>query len=179
MAQHRISTVELTAEPGTQRPLFANLMQLYLHDFSGFAEIGTAHGELGPDGRFAYEPLDLYWTEVGRTPFTIRVDGRLAGFALINRWSALDRPLDRAMAEFFVVRKYRRHQVGSRAAALAFARFPGRWEVPVAAYNTPARAFWRRAISNFLGRPAEEIGGDGLRWAGPVFCFDTSAVTRA
>ena len=73
----------------------------------------------------------------------IRADDHLAGFALVNQWSALELPLDHAVAEFFVLRKYRRARVGTRAALFIFRRYPGRWEVPVVWCNPPALAFWR------------------------------------
>ena len=109
-------------------------------------------------------------------PLLIRADGRIAGFVLVNQWSALDRPLDHSVAEFFVLRKYRRARVGTRAAHLAFRQLPGRWEVPVASYNHGALAFWRHVVAS-LPMQAEEHVGDGQRWAGTVFCFDTGNPT--
>jgi hypothetical protein len=78
----------------------------------------------------------------------IRADGHIAGFALLNQWSALDRPLDRAVAEFFVVRKYRLACVGTRAAHRVFRRYPGRWEIPVGAY---------RGSTDNRGRPVSAV----------------------
>ncbi len=171
MTRGKVETVELTTVPSEQRSALANLVQLYLHDFSEFAAIGTDHGEVGGDGTFAYDWLHLYWQDSWRIPLFIQADGRLAGFALVSRWSALDRPVDHSMAEFFVVRKYRRSQVGLRAATLIFERFPGRWEVPVAWYNAPALTFWRNTILAATSANAEEVQGDGQRWTGPVLCF--------
>jgi predicted acetyltransferase len=168
-----IDRVTLADVPVTRRVIIANLMQLYLHDFSEFAAIGTDHGEVAADGRFVYDWLGSYWQDAGRVPLTIQADGQLAGFTLVNRWSALNRPLDQSVAEFFVLRKYRRAKVGSRAAKLLFERFPGRWEVPVAWYNKPALAFWRKSVAAAIDGTVEERAGDGDRWAGTVLCFDT------
>ena len=95
-----IDWVTLTQVPESQRQIITNLMQLYKYDFSEFAEVGSRYGEVGPDGRFTYEGLDSYWREDGRVPLTVEADGRLAGFVLVNRWSALNRLLDHAVAEF-------------------------------------------------------------------------------
>lgn len=157
-----------------RRPVLDALLQLYLHDFSEHAPIGTEHGEVGEDGRFAYPLFDAYWQEPGRVPLLVRADGRVAGFVLVNRWSALDRPLDHAVAEFFVLRKYRLARVGTRAAIATFRRLPGRWEVPVAPYNQEAKLFWRSVARSLLG-PTEERDGDGRRWTGLVLCFDAGA----
>ena len=165
------TSVTLQSVAAADRQVVANLLQLYLHDFSEFAAVGTDHGEVLADGRFAYDWLDAYWQQDGRFPFTLHADGRLAGFALVNRWSALDRPVEQSVAEFFVLRKYRRAGIGSAAARRLFGDFGGRWEVPVAWYNAPALAFWRRAIPPAADGPVEEVAGDGVRWSGPVLCF--------
>jgi predicted acetyltransferase len=151
------------------------LLQLYKYDFSEFAPIGSPHGELDAEGRFAYPGLESYWQDSGGIPLLIRADDRLAGFALVNQRSALGLPLDHVVAEFFVMRKYRRARVGTRAALSIFRRYPGRWEVPVAWYNPPALAFWRRVTQEAAPGKVEEIAGDGQRWAGPVLCFDTDS----
>jgi predicted acetyltransferase len=135
----------------------------------------SRYGEVGPDGRYTYEGLDSYWRADGRVPLTVQADRRLAGFILVNRWSALDRQLDYSVAEFFVLRKYRRIGVGSRAAKALFERWPGCWEVPVAWYNKPALSFWRKAIPASVDGAVEEYAGDGERWAGTVLCFDNRA----
>jgi predicted acetyltransferase len=167
-----IDCVTLTQVLASQRAIITNLIQLYKYDFSEFAQIGSPYGEVGPDGRFVYDGLDSYWREEDRVPLAIQADGRLAGFILVNRWSALNRELDHSVGEFFILRKYRRFGVGSRAARLLFERWPGRWEVGVASYNKPAQCFWRKAIAASVDVTVEEYAGDGKRWAGPVLCFD-------
>jgi predicted acetyltransferase len=153
--------------------IITNLMQLYKYDFSVFAEVGSQYGEVGRDGRFTYEGLESYWREEGRLALRVEADERLAGFVLVDRWSALNRSLDHAVAEFFVLRKYRRIGVGSRAARVLFERWPGRWEVAVAQYNKPALSFWRKAIPAAVDGPIEEYSGDFERHIGTVLCFDS------
>lgn len=91
----------------------------------------------------------------------------------MNQWSALELPLDHAVAEFFVLRKYRRARVGTRAALFIFRRCPGRWEVPVVWCNPPALAFWRSVTEEAAPGEVEQLAGDGERWAGPVLRFAT------
>ena len=50
------------------------------------------------------------------------------------------------MAEFFVMRKYRRSRVGTEAARILFRPFPGSWEVRQLEANVAGSAFWRSAI---------------------------------
>lgn len=55
------------------------------------------------------------------------------------------------MAEFFVLRNYRRRGIGQTAVQWVFAHHPGRWIVKQLAQNTQAIAFWRRVIGQATG----------------------------
>jgi predicted acetyltransferase len=80
----------------------------------------------------------------------IRLGSRLAGFALVTRGSPLtDDPADLDVAEFFVLRRHRRSQVGRSAAFLLWDRVPGHWIVRVAGNNQRGLAFWRAAIAGY------------------------------
>jgi predicted acetyltransferase len=81
-----IDCVTLRQVPESQSEIIANLMQLYKHDFSEFAKVGSRYGEVGPDGRYTYEGLDSYWRADDRFALTVQADGGLAGFILVNGW---------------------------------------------------------------------------------------------
>lgn len=160
--------VELAEASISDQAVLANLLNLYLHDFS------EAFGDPpGPDGRFEYERLPLYFKETGRTAFLIRSDGHLAGFALVSRGSSIDdSPLVWDLTEFFVARGLRRQGVGQAAASELFRRFPGRWEVRALDRNKGASGFWASAISQHTAGAFEMVrweSGDGLTWK--VFRF--------
>lgn len=144
--------VELSPASRDEEPIVENLMELYLFEFSAVSQ-----RDVMADGRFGYQPLALYWLDPGRYPFLIRVDGKLAGFALV-----LDAPEEgpiepgRGMAEFFVLPKYRRRGVGRSAAVALFRMFPGRWWVAEHIDNQPAQAFWRAVIGSYTGGAYEE-----------------------
>jgi len=127
--------------------VLANLLELYVHDFSEFHPV-----ELGADGRFGYKHLSRYWDEPDHHPFLITVDNNLAGLALVQKGSQVsDDSSVWDLAEFFIVRAYRRRGIGITAAQQVWNLFPGRWEVRVMESNMPAFAFWQRAISSFVG----------------------------
>jgi predicted acetyltransferase len=128
-------SVEVGAATISDKPAVRHLLELYAHDFS---ELTGA--DVDEHGLYGYRYLDAYWTDSERHPFLIRVDGRLAGFALVRSGTPHD------MAEFFVMRKYRHGGVGAVAARAVFARFPGEWQVRQVAANVAATAFWRLAI---------------------------------
>ena len=176
MTSRTIRDMTATEVSVMQRPMFDRLFQLYLYDFSERTALGGEWGDVDEEGRFDYWPgLDSYWEEPGRVPLLIRADGRIAGFVLLHQWSALDQPLDRAVAKFFVLRKYRLTRIGTRAAHHVFRRYPGRWEVAVADYNPEALLFWRSAVRTLGAAGVKECAGDGRRWSGTVLRFDTSA----
>ncbi len=135
-----------------ERALIEGLLQFYFHDFSELYPGITADWELDGAGRYgAYPYLDSYWRDADRRPFLIEADGRAAGFALINAHSHRGEAIDHAVAEFFVLRQYRRSGVGLRAARSIFANHPGRWELAIAAVNAAARAFWPKAVLDTPG----------------------------
>lgn len=163
--------VQVERASADQRPAIAQMMQLYIHDFSEHWA-GTERGELQADGRFAPYPLDAYWTEPERIPLLIHADGHLAGFALINRHAHSGLAADRCVAEFFVVRKHRRAGVGQLAAREIFSRWPGLWEAAVARRNTGALGFWRQAVAGHPGvSDIEEIDARSEDWDGPILRF--------
>lgn len=130
-----------------QKSVLRQMMELYLYDFSEFS-----HADIKENGYFGYAYLDAYWQEAGRFPFFIRADGRLAGFILVRSCSehnALRDPHN--IAEFFVLKKYRRHGIGREAACQVFDRFPGGWEVTQWGNNLPAQAFWQKVIAQYTG----------------------------
>jgi predicted acetyltransferase len=162
----------LTLATESELPVVARLLQLYLHDFSELAGPDSPHGAVGDDGLFRYDSkfFDIHALHPDRPIWLARVDKTLAGFVFVHGWSASGEPVDRSIAEFFVMRKYRRGGIGRHLAEMTFRRHPGVWEVPVAIYNKPAQAFWRRVMAG-LGVPTEERPGDGKRWIGPIHRF--------
>jgi predicted acetyltransferase len=169
-----LTHIELIPAAPDQEPVVANLLELYSHDFSEFHEI-----ELGADGKFGYISLPLYWREPNRRPFLIRVDGKLAGFVLAKRGSEVSG--DETiwdMAEFFVVRRYRRRGIGTFVAHELWREIPGRWEIRVMESNRSAHLFWAHAISAFTGKTivsGRAANGDKL-WR--VFAFESKPVPQ-
>jgi predicted acetyltransferase len=104
--------------------LLRDLLELYVEELSEVFPV-----ERGPDGRFGYQKLQLYWNEPNvRHAFLIMADSHVAGFVLATRGSpASDTATDLDVAEFFVLRTYRRSGVGRRAAIALWDHTPGQW----------------------------------------------------
>lgn len=162
--------VTLAATTPADRAVLDNLWQLYVHDFSA-----QMHLPLRDDGRFDGRAFDAYWVDPWRHAFLLRVDGGLAGFALVQARSRLTGAAGvHDMVEFFVARGYRRRGVGRRAALAAFDRFRGPWEVRQQPTSAAATAFWRRVIDAYTGGDYEDLAWRGDAWTGTVQRF-TSA----
>jgi predicted acetyltransferase len=160
--------VQVTPATAEQQPTLANLLELYVHDFSEILDL-----EVGENGRFGYKDLDLYWQDPQRRPFLARIDGKLAGFALVRLSPSISGNHEVwDMTEFFVVRGHRRRGVGTAIANEVWRQLSGGWQVRVMEANEAAREFWERAIAEFAGRsiPPSRVEKDGKWWT--VFFFD-------
>jgi predicted acetyltransferase len=163
-------SVEVIPATQDQEPILANLMELYAHDFSEFHEL-----ELGEDGRFGYSSLPLYWSEPHRHPFLVRSNGKLAGFVLVQQGPGISgEHTVWDMAEFFVLRKYRKRGIGAKVATDIWTRFPGKWEVRVMQSNHAALPFWKQAISTFTGEAIKPVGINRANKFWQVFSFESA-----
>jgi predicted acetyltransferase len=161
--------IEVIPATQDQQPVLANLLELYVYDFSEIVDL-----TIGEDGRFGYASLPLYWAEPSWHPFMIRIDGQLAGFALVKQGSELSgNQAVWDMAEFFILRGYRRRGIGVHAAHQVWKRFPGPWEVRVMYANTSARHFWANAVAAFTGQSLDphSIDHNSKRWS--LFSFES------
>jgi predicted acetyltransferase len=120
-----MTQIHLVAARPSQKPVIANLIQLYLHDMTEFMPF-----PVGADGRFKYDFLDRFW----RHPYLILSGEEIAGFALV-----IDEcPLTGTqpcwfMAEFFVLKAHRGRGAGRAALDLALAAHPR----PLAHWRSP------------------------------------------
>lgn len=151
--------------------LLSNLLELYIHDLS---DVFT-HLEIGAEGRFGYPKLPLYFSEPDRRfAYLIRQGPHTAGFALVTRGSpVVTTPDVHDVAEFFVLKQYRRAGLGRRAATLLWQQFPGNWTVRVSEGNPAALAFWRRAVTEFTQGSATESVRPGTPHAWRVLFFES------
>ena len=98
----------------------------------------------------------------------------VVGFALARRGSeATDDPNVFEVAEFFVIRRYRRASVGQCAAASLWNSLPVRWFIRVSEGNPGALAFWAYVVAKFTGGAATESKRPGNPHAWRVFSFVT------
>ena len=129
------------------------LLQLYIHEWSGFLTI-----PIRADALYACDFLAAYRDQDARAAFLF-IDDEAAtplGFALAMRdasgcWHVED---------FFVIAGARRRGHGRVGAEALFATRPGRWTLAVRPENPGALRFWREVRRDADERV--EVGKDGV-----------------
>jgi predicted acetyltransferase len=135
--------------PKEEKMILNNLMQFYFYDFSEFVD-----SDVEDNGLYGGYPYwDDYWISVeNRFPYFLKANGKNVGFVLVRFIDSIDIPYF-SIAEFFVMKKYRRLGIGKRAAMKVFDMHRGRWEVFQLERNIPAQQFWNNVITEYtLGR---------------------------
>ncbi|MBS4198149.1 GNAT family N-acetyltransferase [Bacillus sp. FJAT-49732] len=139
-----------------KKTVLRHLIELYNYDFSEFT-----NDDVNEIGLYDYKYLDNYWNEASRFPFFIKVDGKYAGFALIRKIKT-DTGINNSMAEFFVMKKYRKMGVGRVASLNLFDKYKENWQVSIIKENNIAKEFWKKIICNYTnGNYRENINGEG------------------
>jgi predicted acetyltransferase len=171
-AQQKAPAMAVVRASPDQRALIQGLFQFYVYDFSEFQPADSADFELNAEAQYDPYPLDQYWVDGPSIPLLIKRGERVVGFALINDFAHSGEALDHSMAEFFVLRKYRRAGVASFAVGEILRRYPGRWEIAIAARNAPALGFWPRTVAALdCVRDLKTVEIDDARWRGPILQF--------
>jgi predicted acetyltransferase len=159
------SLVVRKARPAEHEALL-RMLELYQHDLSDLWD-----QDLDENGEYGYD-LEPYWERSPPClPFVFLVDDCYAGLALVDDSVRLPGG-DHWMAQFFVLRKYRRRGIGAEAARQIFDGLRGRWQVGQMPGNQAALAFWRRVIGGCTGGRFEDLVLDDERWRGTLQCFD-------
>ena len=115
-----------------------------------FPAFGGYNGDSAAEfGDRAPDMMARWFADDSSYPLVILRDKHPQGFALVSRPTMKRANVDFRMAEFFVLRKARRHGIGREAAELIFNRFDGRWEIVEFLRNQGAVAFWRSIVGNY------------------------------
>jgi predicted acetyltransferase len=138
--------LELIKATIEQKPVLANLLELYAYEFTEFCDF-----DIGENGFYGYEYLPLYWTEPTRFPYLIYINKKIAGFILVQKGSPISKdPTVWDISEIFVMKKYKQQGVGTAAVFKVWEQFKGLWQVRVLVGNPIACSFWHKAIKKFI-----------------------------
>lgn len=162
-----------------EREALANLVKMYCCEWAEYNLF-----DVDEKGVYPFEQyLHFYFERPRRYCFLARVNGFIAGFALIDDDFVLHSDYDYSMGEFFVMNKYRRQRVGEYMAKFLFDRYKGKWEVGFHPKNTASEKFWLSVIAEYtcgeytLNRGCAELKyNDGS--CGSVISFESKACYR-
>lgn len=133
-----LSESVLVAASAQDRPTIERLIQLYLYDMAADHSF-----PIGDNGEYEYGLLDQFWEHA----YLFRTSNELSGFALvISRCPITGKLPCWFMAEFFVLRNYRRQSVGRAMLQAILARHKGPWHIASQIQNEGAGDFWSRSI---------------------------------
>lgn len=124
-----------------------------LLQYSLFEESLNDQNDMNEDGLFEYLWFENYFTEEERDAFFIKKKetNKLLGFVMINTYV---RKCDfgHSIAEFMVLPKFRRNNIGKKAAVMCFEKYPGNWEVSPSFGSKQAYLFWVNVIEAYVGK---------------------------
>jgi [ribosomal protein S5]-alanine N-acetyltransferase len=146
--------IQLSFASLNEYPVIQNMARFYAYDMSEYME-NEVGWEMPEDGLYACIDFKKYWETQESFPFLIRYQGELAGFVIIDKLGS-DEQVEFNMAQFFIVRKFKRKGIGKWVACHCFDRFKGVWEVMVMPGNTGAYQFWKKVISQYTNHDFTE-----------------------
>jgi predicted acetyltransferase len=124
-----------------------NLGRFYVYEMSRYC--GFEPGwETPSNGLFECCDLSPYCEQPDHYAFLIKVDGELAGFALLNKKGSTP-DVDWNVGEFFVISKFQGKGVGRYVVELLFKQFPGIWETSQMPKNKAAIDFWENVVKMY------------------------------
>ncbi|SEK73245.1 Predicted acetyltransferase [Pseudomonas sp. NFIX51] len=140
-----MSQIELHPAQRDELECIENLMQFFMYEFSEWLPL-----KLGRHGLFQIQPKTEYWRQPGTRPWLLRVDGELAGFAIVDDQVHFAEA-QYNLAYFFVVRRFRGRGIGRQVVRQLLELLPGHWQIFHIDDNRPARDFWARVIPTLVG----------------------------
>jgi predicted acetyltransferase len=150
--RHTVSLDKVTDE---HRYVLQRMMELYVYDFTEYMDFDLDH-----QGLFHY-PLDKYWdTQDTHRAYFIKVNGNYAGCVLQYTYINEAGEEIQTIAEFFVLKKYRKVGIGAAVAKMVMFAFPGKWLIYESKNNLPAQKFWRKVIAEATDNQFEEFYKD-------------------
>ena len=137
-----------------EKEILRNLLEKYDYEFSQYD-----NRDVNALGLYGYYDLDNFWTDENKFPFFIKVDDKLAGFAMICK-NVIDKGkygTDYGVYEFFVMYKYRRMGVGTKVMEYIFDKFKGKWQIGYIPKNKDTKNFWIKVVGKYTNDKYELI----------------------
>lgn len=140
-----MTNIYLIEVPESKKSVLRQLVELYQYELSPY----TGY-ELNEHGHFGYSYFDNYWTENDRFSYFIMAGEKIAGFVMVNSYCEVLKDANaKTIAEFFVLKTFRRQGIGQTAAKKIFNLFPGKWEIHQYLNNEKSVIFWEKVVGDY------------------------------
>ena len=136
--------IELKKVETKDRQLFWNVNQKYLYEMTNYYD-----DLMDEEGNYQYDYFDEYFTDPKRIVYLIYYNNNLAGFAMINPYSYLDKTPDYVMAEFTIFPVYRKKHIATNVIDSIFQQHAGLWEIKYNENNLPAKTLWNKVCAKY------------------------------
>lgn len=134
---------ELVSVDKQDKEKLYRLLQYAMYDGSQYID-----NDINTDCIFDYKWLDNYFTDSDRNAYFIKNDDKYLGMVMVNENLKFQQN-GKSIAEFLIMPKYRRHNIGKKVAYMIFGKFKGNWEVQPMENNPIAYSFWKNIISEY------------------------------
>lgn len=160
-----IGNLEVIAADASLKPVFGNLLQLYLYDMAPHFK-----SSVNALGQYEHDILEECWEH----PYLFYLHGEIVGFALVTTHCTIrERSPCWYIAEFCVLRPFQRKGLGKAALWSILGKHRGEWEITWFNGNVPAASFWPAAIPA-LKQDIHQITLDGMDWTSVSFTSQTT-----
>lgn len=118
--------------------ILMNLLSLYLHDLSEFAD----DLKINEEGKYEYEGIKYYFIKEELNPFFIYYNDEIAGFVLLNGGKYVPGDAEYSIHEIFILKSFRGKGVATIAIKKIFEMYKGKYKVEQLQDNKLAVKFW-------------------------------------
>lgn len=121
-----------------------------LLEYSLYEESANDLNEMNEEAIFEYKYFNSYFTDDDRDAYFIREKetNKILGFAMVNTYVQVFEN-GHSIAEFMVIPKYRKNNIGKKVAFELFDRYRGNWEVSPSYNSCSALFFWNKVIKDY------------------------------
>ncbi len=162
--------IELQRVTIAEKSILRNLVHLCMHDYSEFDQF-----EIGLDGMFAYRWFEAYFQEKERHAYLISINKNLAGFVMV-RMNPGNEDWDYQIAEFFILRRYRRLGIGTLVSQQLLNKYTGLWEISYSASNQAASKLWNSILKDYPNKQHQVDFGEKGR---NRFLIETGSASKS
>jgi len=168
----RFKSIKDICNEELRRKLLFQFVQISEYEMSDI--IST---DVDDSGNYAYPFFEEYFLDSSRAVYFAEVDSHYAGMAMVNHYSRLNNQNTNCIAEFIILKKYRRKGIGRYFSNWIFEKHLGNWEVFIHESNKIAQQFWNSVIQSYTCGKFEHKVLEG-RHSGILYMFCNEGLTK-